>query len=500
MGYDRRSLIRMTGVAAVGAATGCIGGETNAKNNSDPEEEPSQEGGGGDDVEETAGGGPENEKDIGPETAVAAGWNRMRSRLYDPVALASAGATDAAAESAQTVFGRFEEAGGEYGVHEMLEETDEEAYEGFEDALGALRQAVEDGDVETALEEAGRADEHLAAVQRVHLSENDAYALDLLALATTVGDTRIAEAAGGDGGEIGTSVLQRWETAEAHDHVEEADGEAYKTFEGAVSDVANGDTGGFGDALTAAVEGAYAVADNEEAVGTARFGTMAAQGYDAALVHDTGGDGSPVMNDVFGRFEQARVHEMVEEADEEAYEGFEGALDEYVGALEDGDGVRDSVGGYVDATVRASFAVAGASDESPVGESEGGGHGDGSELSGGPNVHEGEPDADHVVEMTAVAYEPETVEVSQGDTVAWVYAGGEPHTVTAYGDGIPDEADYWGSGDFSSEEAAREGWENSEGAVQDGEYYKRTFETTGTHEYFCIPHEAAGMVGEVVVE
>ena len=25
-------------------------------------------------------------------------------------------------------------------------------------------------------------------------------------------------------------------------------------------------------------------------------------------------------------------------------------------------------------------------------------------------------------------------------------------------------------------------------------------QTTGTHEYFCIPHEQAGMVGEVVVE
>lgn len=79
-------------------------------------------------------------------------------------------------------------------------------------------------------------------------------------------------------------------------------------------------------------------------------------------------------------------------------------------------------------------------------------------------------------------------------------AGGEPHSVNEYEDGIPKETEYWASGGFSSEQEAREGWEEGEGAVQKGEYYERTFETTGTHEYFCIPHEAAGMVGEVVVE
>ena len=42
--------------------------------------------------------------------------------------------------------------------------------------------------------------------------------------------------------------------------------------------------------------------------------------------------------------------------------------------------------------------------------------------------------------------------------------------------------------------------ENGEGAVQSGHSYVRTFETTGTHEYYCIPHEAAGMAGKVIVE
>jgi plastocyanin len=90
--------------------------------------------------------------------------------------------------------------------------------------------------------------------------------------------------------------------------------------------------------------------------------------------------------------------------------------------------------------------------------------------------------------------------VSVGDTVAWPHAAGEAHTVFAYVDGIPEEADYWASGGFDSEAAAREGWEDGQGAVRSGESYVHTFETPGTHEYFCAPHEAAGMVGSVVVE
>jgi plastocyanin len=55
-------------------------------------------------------------------------------------------------------------------------------------------------------------------------------------------------------------------------------------------------------------------------------------------------------------------------------------------------------------------------------------------------------------------------------------------------------------GGFESEEAARAGWENGEGAVQEGQSYVRTFETAGEHACFCVPHEAAGMEGTIVVE
>ncbi|MXR21971.1 cupredoxin domain-containing protein, partial [Halobacterium bonnevillei] len=123
------------------------------------------------------------------------------------------------------------------------------------------------------------------------------------------------------------------------------------------------------------------------------------------------------------------------------------------------------------------------------------------ELSGGPNVVSGVPeDADHVVDMTAVDFEPAALTVQVGDTVAWTHAGGEPHTVTAFENELPEGADYWASGEFDSQDAAETGWENGQGAVTEGESYVRTFETTGEHGYYCIPHKSLEMVGTVVVE
>mgnify|MGYP006298227721 CR=1 FL=1 len=102
--------------------------------------------------------------------------------------------------------------------------------------------------------------------------------------------------------------------------------------------------------------------------------------------------------------------------------------------------------------------------------------------------------------MTAVAFEPAELTVKKGDTVAWKHAGGEAHSVTAYESELPEGAAYWASGGFDSEKAAREGWEKGTGAVQSGQSYVHTFETAGTFEYLCVPHEAAGMTGTIVVE
>ena len=103
------------------------------------------------------------------------------------------------------------------------------------------------------------------------------------------------------------------------------------------------------------------------------------------------------------------------------------------------------------------------------------------------------------VDMTdGLVFDPAEVTVQVGTEVVWENVGSVGHSVTAYADEIPEGAAYWASGDLESESAARSAYPG-QGDVPGGESYSHTFQTTGTHGYFCIPHEAVGMVGEVVV-
>jgi len=88
--------------------------------------------------------------------------------------------------------------------------------------------------------------------------------------------------------------------------------------------------------------------------------------------------------------------------------------------------------------------------------------------------------------------------VAPGDTVVWENVGTVGHSVTAYEDDIPAEATYFASGGFDAEDAARAGYPQ-QGDVPGGGSYEHTFETEGTYEYFCVPHEPAGMVGTLEV-
>jgi len=111
----------------------------------------------------------------------------------------------------------------------------------------------------------------------------------------------------------------------------------------------------------------------------------------------------------------------------------------------------------------------------------------------------------HTVDMTdELVFEPDSLTVAPGDTVVWENVGDVGHSVTAYEENIPEDAEYWASGGFDSEQAARDAYSASgsteeTGNVPGGESWSHTFETEGTHEYFCIPHEAGGMVGEIEV-
>ena len=423
----------------------------------------------------------------------------FRARFADARGLYRLGQNGIAASIAEDLFQRFEE--NELDVHETVESTSEELYTRFEDEhLTALIDAFEnandagvethDDGVRSTLFEFETAAGTAATVSGAEAAYVAARGFDAAALDALGENDRARDAAQG--------AFEHFESGAGgyHEALEAADEEIYEAFEEQLGGIATAATGD---------EDVYPVAKafNDEAV---------ASMY--AVVETSGGSRSQAattsMQAVFAHFEEARVHELLEEADHNAYETFEAQLDAYVAALEDGGDVAAAAGAFADASQYAQFSLVDGAEKLPLrlglaggvdGASGGAEGGEAAELSGGPNVVEGVPDdADHVVEMSAVAFEPEQLTVSQGDTVAWTYNAGEPHNVAAYADEIPEAADYWASGGFDTEEAARTGWENGEGAIQSGQSYVHTFETTGTHEYLCIPHEAAGMVGSVTVE
>lgn len=422
----------------------------------------------------------------GPEPAVLeAGY--FRSRLGDARELFEAGDTAGARAVVQGLFGTFE--ANEADFHETLEDTSAALYETFEEEhlVGAI-EALEAGNAEAA-------DTHLTG------------AMDALRQFETAAGT-VAHVSGAEAGFMaargfdasGVAALGRTDRAATvvqetfagfeagaggfHEALEAADEELYETFETELSEVRSAASDG-GD-VTAAAR-----AFNVEAV-AAMYATVGAAGGSFGEMA-----GSLAQN-VFADFEAARVHELLEEADGGAYETFESRLGTFIESLS-----AETLSAFAAATLRAQFAVAGALDRAPVEASEGGSgeSGGDADLQGGPNVVEGVPaDADHVVKMQAVAFEPEELTVSVGDTVAFEHAAGEAHNVVAYEDELPEGAAYWASGGFESQAAAEAGWEDGKGAVQSGQSYVHTFETPGRHGYYCVPHEAAGMVGTVVVE
>src|SRR5699024_5694307 len=84
-------------------------------------------------------------------------------------------------------------------------------------------------------------------------------------------------------------------------------------------------------------------------------------------------------------------------------------------------------------------------------------------------------------------FDPIGLHVQPVDTVKWVIKQGS-HSTTSYSSGnpqasktlIPEGANGWNSGTISSGS------------------YSHTFETTGTYDYYCIPHKTLGMVGRIV--
>jgi plastocyanin len=90
---------------------------------------------------------------------------------------------------------------------------------------------------------------------------------------------------------------------------------------------------------------------------------------------------------------------------------------------------------------------------------------------------------------TKVWFDPIGLLIEPGQTVRWVNES-NVHTSTAYhpdNDGhplrIPKAAEPWNSGYL----------------VEPGDRFEVTLTVPGVYDYFCAPHEAAGMVGRIIV-
>ncbi|WP_416841335.1 plastocyanin/azurin family copper-binding protein [Haloferax sp. DFSO52] len=146
-----------------------------------------------------------------------------------------------------------------------------------------------------------------------------------------------------------------------------------------------------------------------------------------------------------------------------------------------------------------SIALAGCTGSASDGDSDGGNESTEAtttEESGGGDSGATQTD---VVDMNdELKFAPAAIEVPAGTTVTFENVGSIGHTVTAYEDKIPDGAEYFATGGFDSEQAAKDGYPD-EGNIEAGGTYEHTFETKGTYEYYCIPHELNGMVGTIEV-
>lgn len=429
-------------------------------------------------------------QELAGENGAAVQSGFFRARFADALELYKLGSGDAAATVVGDLFERFEN--DELGFHEALEHQSEDRYHRFEEEhLPALKTAFSDGDdasVSTHYDGVQAALLEFEAVQSeaVASGAETGYMLgrgfDAAAVAS-LGNGSRAEA-------IVENSFEHFESGAAgfREALEHADHDTYEAFEtelGALKSAASDD----GD-----VYGAAKSYNDRGIAGIHSIVTNAGESNGSAA--------AAIVEDVFATFEQASVHETLETADHDAYEGFEQAIEDYASALKSGEADPSA---FANAARTAQFAVVGAADEAPA--ASGQSHSEDTtdeeeeELSGGPNVVDGVPgDADRVVKANAVSFQPAELTVTAGDTVAFTHGGGEAHTVTANAQKIPDDAEYWASGEFDSAEAARAGWKEGEGAVKSGQSYLRTFETVGEHYYLCIPHEAAGMTGEIIVE
>lgn len=93
-----------------------------------------------------------------------------------------------------------------------------------------------------------------------------------------------------------------------------------------------------------------------------------------------------------------------------------------------------------------------------------------------------------VQEGSEFFFDPIGVQVEPGTTIRFINESGQ-HTTTAYCEGnskpqgIPEGGECWDSGIL----------------VEQGATFEVTLTEEGVYDYFCLPHEALGMAGRIIV-
>ena len=111
----------------------------------------------------------------------------------------------------------------------------------------------------------------------------------------------------------------------------------------------------------------------------------------------------------------------------------------------------------------------------------------------------GGPSGPTVTMTPELTFDPVELTIDAGQQVTWTNDSGAPHTASAYENAMPEEASYFASGGYESEQAVRQST-SARGFLERGDTYSYTFDIAGTYRYFCLPHEENGMIGRVIVE
>ena len=119
---------------------------------------------------------------------------------------------------------------------------------------------------------------------------------------------------------------------------------------------------------------------------------------------------------------------------------------------------------------------------------DGNGSDDGNASGSGETVHEVASGPEG-----RLRFDPETIEISVGDTVRWT-AESPGHNVTSK----PGASEKCENPDGAEPFASYEG-DDHFAVMEEGSTFEHTFDVAGEYVYVCAPHEGQGMVGEITV-